>query len=139
MARKRGNLKHVVKASLEVPGLAKAGSSLSLRLFARGEKLGEISLGRGSLYWYGRYRQKRKRISWTRFFSCFVIAISTGARVASEQAKCCRTRGCAPPLPSGFDQLRGHRHGAGARLGMHAAAWSARAATNRIRAHATRA
>jgi hypothetical protein len=36
-------------------------------LFARGEKLGEITLGRGSLYWYGRYRQKRKRISWSTF------------------------------------------------------------------------
>jgi hypothetical protein len=50
-----------------VPGLAKAGSSLTLKLYARGEKLGEITLGRGSLYWCGRYRQKRKRISWTRF------------------------------------------------------------------------
>jgi hypothetical protein len=67
MARKRTNHKHTVKASLEVPGLAKAGSSLRLRLFARGEKLGEITLGRGSLYWYGRYRQKRKRIAWTKF------------------------------------------------------------------------
>jgi hypothetical protein len=67
MPRKRANHKHTVKASLEVPGLAKAGSSLRLQLFARGEKLGEITLGRGSLYWYGRYRQKRKRVSWSKF------------------------------------------------------------------------
>ena len=67
MAKRKASLKHTVRASLEVPGLAKAGSSLSLRLYGRGGKLGEITLGRGSLYWYGRYRQKRKRISWTRF------------------------------------------------------------------------
>lgn len=24
-------------------------------------------IGRGSLYWYGRNRQKRKRIRWTKF------------------------------------------------------------------------
>lgn len=67
MAKRRPSQKHTVKASLEIPGLAKAGSSLRLQLFARGEKLGDITLGRGSLYWYGRYRQRRKRISWTRF------------------------------------------------------------------------
>jgi len=67
MRRKRSRHKHTVKASIDIPGLAKAGSSLSLQLFAKGEKLGEIELGRGSLYWYGRYRQKRKRVSWTRF------------------------------------------------------------------------
>jgi hypothetical protein len=67
MARKRTTQKHTVKASLELPGLAKAGSSLNLRLYVRGSKRGEITLGRGSLYWYGRYRQKRKRISWSKF------------------------------------------------------------------------
>ena len=67
MARKRQRYKHTVKATLEVPGLAKAGSSLTLRLFAKGEKLGEITLGRGSLYWYGRSRQRRKRVSWSKF------------------------------------------------------------------------
>jgi hypothetical protein len=54
MARKRTNHKDNVKASLEIPRLAKTGSSLSPRLFARGEKLREITLGRGSLCWYGR-------------------------------------------------------------------------------------
>ena len=47
--------------------LAKAGSSLSLRLYVRGAKRAEITQGRGSLYGYGRYRQKRKRISWSKF------------------------------------------------------------------------
>lgn len=66
MARK-GRRKHAVKAELRVPGLSKAGSSLNLKIFARKSKLGEITIGRGSLYWRGTSRQKRKRISWTRF------------------------------------------------------------------------
>jgi len=72
MARRRAtdrakSKKHAVKAELRVPGLSKAGSSLDLKIYASKAKLGEITIGRGSLYWYGRYRQKRKRVSWTRF------------------------------------------------------------------------
>jgi hypothetical protein len=67
VAKRTPNRKHTVKAELHVPTLSKAGSSLDLKLYANRIKLGEISIGRGSLYWYGRYRQKRKRISWTRF------------------------------------------------------------------------
>lgn len=66
MARKRAGRKHAVKAELRVPGLSKAGSSLTLRIYASKRKLGEITIGRGSLYWAGKYRQNRKRISWTR-------------------------------------------------------------------------
>ena len=58
---------HSVKAALHVPGLSKAGSSLTLYIYARDEKIGEIELGRGSLFWRGGKRQKRKRIGWTRF------------------------------------------------------------------------
>ena len=58
---------HTVKAALHVPGLSKAGSSLTLHVYARQEKIGEIELGRGSLFWRGGKRQKRKRIGWTRF------------------------------------------------------------------------
>jgi hypothetical protein len=65
--KRREQRMHAVKAELQVPGLSKAGSSLSLKIYASKLKLGEIMIGRGSLYWYGRYRQKRKRISWTRF------------------------------------------------------------------------
>jgi len=67
MSKKRLKAKHAVKAELHVPGLSKAGSSLNLKIYASKLKLGEITIGRGSLYWYGRYRQKRKRVSWTRF------------------------------------------------------------------------
>lgn len=67
MPPRRVQRTHAVKAELQVPGLSKAGSSLSLKIYASKLKLGEIMIGRGSLYWYGRHRQKRKRISWTRF------------------------------------------------------------------------
>lgn len=67
MPKSRVQSTHAVKAELQVPGLSKAGSSLSLKIYANKLKLGEIMIGRGSLYWYGRHRQKRKRISWTRF------------------------------------------------------------------------
>jgi len=67
MARKRILKKHSVKAHLQVMELARAGSSLELEIYASKEKLGTLIIGRGSLYWYGKSRQKRKRVSWTRF------------------------------------------------------------------------
>lgn len=59
--------KHEVRGLLTVPNLAKAGSSLNLEIFDRDEKIGELVIGRGSLFWYGRRRQRSKRISWSRF------------------------------------------------------------------------
>lgn len=64
---KSGDVVHTVRASLQVPGLSKAGSSLNLAIYAHKEKIGEIELGRGSLFWRGGKRQKRKRISWSKF------------------------------------------------------------------------
>jgi len=58
---------HSVRAALHVPGLSKAGTSLTLQIYARKEKIGEIELGRGSLFWRGGKRHSRKRIGWTRF------------------------------------------------------------------------
>jgi hypothetical protein len=58
---------HSVRASLSIPELTRAGSSLNLQLYARGEKIGEMEMGQGSLFWYGRNRQKRKRIEWSKF------------------------------------------------------------------------
>jgi hypothetical protein len=58
---------HTVRAALHVPGLSKAGSSLTLHIYARDEKIGEIELGRGSLFWRGGKRRSRKRIGWTQF------------------------------------------------------------------------
>jgi hypothetical protein len=67
MPRKRLVKKHSVKAHFQVTELAKAGSSLDLEIYASKVKLGTLIIGRGSLYWYGKGRQKRKRVSWTRF------------------------------------------------------------------------
>ena len=66
MPNKRSR-KHEVRALLTVPNLAKAGSSLNLELYDRDEKIGELVIGRGSLFWYGRKRQSSKRIPWSRF------------------------------------------------------------------------
>ncbi len=59
--------KHEVKADLSNFELAKAKSSLNLKIFANDEKLGELEIGRGSLFWYGRNRHRSKRINWSRF------------------------------------------------------------------------
>jgi hypothetical protein len=66
MRRKR-HRQHSVKAHLQVIELARAGSSLDLEIYAAKQKIGTLIIGRGSLYWYGRNRTNRKRISWTRF------------------------------------------------------------------------
>jgi len=63
-ARKR---RHSVKAHLSVFELAKAKCALTLNVFASREKIGTIEIGRGAIYWWGKGRQRSKRISWTRF------------------------------------------------------------------------
>ena len=59
--------KHEVKGELANFELAKAKSSLTLEIFANNEKIGELEIGRGSLFWYGRNRHKSKRLNWSRF------------------------------------------------------------------------
>ena len=58
---------HSVKANMSVHGLSKAGTSLHLEISARGEKIGELEIGRGSLYWKGGKRHRKKRLHWTKF------------------------------------------------------------------------
>ncbi len=67
MPKKRLIKNHSVKANLQVMELAKAGSSLHLEIYAAKEKIGTLILGSGSLFWFGKRRQIRKRIPWTRF------------------------------------------------------------------------
>jgi len=67
MAKKRARRVHEVRAELYNCELVKAGSSLSLAIFAEGEKLGAMEIGRGSLFWYGRKKQKGTRIDWSEF------------------------------------------------------------------------
>ena len=58
---------HQVRAALSNVSLVRARSSLDLTLYARNEKIGQLEIGRGSLYWSGKRRHRSKRISWTRF------------------------------------------------------------------------
>jgi hypothetical protein len=67
MAKKKLVERHSVRANLHVKELTKAGSSLDLEIYANREKIGTLILGSGSLFWFGKGRQKRKRIAWTRF------------------------------------------------------------------------
>jgi hypothetical protein len=67
ITRKTSLRRHEVKADLANFELAKARSSLNLKIYAAGEKIGELEIGRGSLYWYGRRRQRSKRIDWSQF------------------------------------------------------------------------
>lgn len=66
-AKKATERKHEVRAQLQNVELVKAKSSLRLEIFSKKEKLGELEVGRGAIYWYGANRQKSKRISWTKF------------------------------------------------------------------------
>ena len=67
-APKRANpWRHVVKAQLANFELVKAGSSLRLQIFSNDEKIGQLEVGRGSLYWNGRNRKSRERVDWSRF------------------------------------------------------------------------
>ena len=59
--------KHAVRAMLKVHELTKAGTALHIEIFARQEKVGDLEIGRGALYWRGGKRQIRKRVSWSRF------------------------------------------------------------------------
>jgi hypothetical protein len=46
--RRRSTRKHQVNVSLQAFDISKAGTSLDLEIFARGEKIGDLTLGRGS-------------------------------------------------------------------------------------------
>jgi hypothetical protein len=56
-----------VKAEISNATLAKAKSALTLQIYRKQLKLGELQIGRGSLFWAGARRQSAKRIHWGRF------------------------------------------------------------------------
>jgi hypothetical protein len=56
-----------VRAEISNATLAKAKSALTLQIYRKQIKLGEIQIGRGSLFWSGAHRQTAKRIHWGRF------------------------------------------------------------------------
>lgn len=67
MAKESNIRKHSVKCTVQIPKLAKSGSSVWFEVFSDGEKIGTIVLGRGSLSWFGGKRQKGTRIAWSKF------------------------------------------------------------------------
>lgn len=56
-----------VKAALANTTLAKAKSALTLEIYSKKEKIGQLEIGQGSLYWWGAHRQISKRVDWQRF------------------------------------------------------------------------
>jgi hypothetical protein len=56
--------KYEVQADLENVQLARAMAALALMIYKRGEKFGELQVGRGSLFWWGALRKNKKRIDW---------------------------------------------------------------------------
>jgi hypothetical protein len=58
--------KFEVKAEVANFTLAKAKSALKLAIYDREEKIGQLEIGRGSLYWTGARRQIEKRLNWGR-------------------------------------------------------------------------
>lgn len=67
MKKQTNNKKHTVTARVQILDLTKAGSSMEFEIYANKEKLGTITLGRGSLTWRGGRRQREKRLSWSEF------------------------------------------------------------------------
>jgi hypothetical protein len=68
MAKKKNSgSKHVVRAELSNFELAKAKSALTLKIFSRGKRVGELQVGRGSLFWWGARQQKGRRVRWGKF------------------------------------------------------------------------
>lgn len=66
-SRQVADKRFVVRGAVANILLAKAGSAMTLQIFDKDEKLGELEIGRGSLFWCGSSRKKRKRIPWARF------------------------------------------------------------------------
>lgn len=67
MDMKSINRVHAVRASIKNVELTKLGTATRLEIYANERKIGELMIGRGSLSWYGRGRQKGKRIDWSKF------------------------------------------------------------------------
>jgi hypothetical protein len=67
MRRKQISRKHEVRASIDNIELVRAKSSLHLNVWAKGEKIGQLEIGQGSLFWWGKNRHKSKRLNWSAF------------------------------------------------------------------------
>jgi hypothetical protein len=66
-SQKASSRRHHVSATLGIQELSKAGTSIKLFVHRDDQKLGEMDIGRGAIYWRGGNKQKWERIDWTRF------------------------------------------------------------------------
>ena len=64
---KRVRRAHRVTGSIDNLDLTKASTALTLKLEHKGEKIGELTIGRGSVTWNGRNRKKGVSWSWSQF------------------------------------------------------------------------
>ena len=67
MARRKAKRKHQVDVTLKAFGITKAGTSLDLEIFSEGEKIGHLTIGRGSIRWRGGKRKTAKSFRWEEF------------------------------------------------------------------------
>jgi hypothetical protein len=65
--RKRKNVRNKVEGSIRNFTLTRAGSSITLEIFAGRTPLGTADVGVGSIMWRGPYGKKTKRVRWQRF------------------------------------------------------------------------
>ncbi len=63
----RPRQKHQVDVTMRSRDITRAGTSLDLEVFAAGERLGDMSIGAGSITWHGKNRRSSKRIPWSKF------------------------------------------------------------------------
>lgn len=56
-----------VKAHIQVMELTKAGSAIEFEVFDKGNKLGTVIIGRGSLTWRNSKKHYGKRFHWRKF------------------------------------------------------------------------
>ena len=67
MAKRKAARKHRVNVHLQVFEISKAGTSLHLEIFSENQKIGDLTIGRGSVNWRGGARKITKRIRWSDF------------------------------------------------------------------------
>jgi hypothetical protein len=67
MPRRRTTRRHKVNVHLQVFQISKAGTSLDLEIYSQDQKLGQLTIGRGSVNWRGGRRKSTKRIRWSDF------------------------------------------------------------------------
>jgi hypothetical protein len=68
VTKKKGTArKHRVTAHVQILDLTNSGSSMEFEIYASEERIGTITIGRGSLTWRGGRRQREKRLTWSQF------------------------------------------------------------------------